>query len=77
VEPIHYAISSVIQIAEFDGSVGSATGYESSFTVRARNVPVLHEVHIGSGAHAPSDPLGVGGVKRLGREAVHLFPSSA
>jgi hypothetical protein len=44
------------------------------FQAGTTDISLLHSVHIGSGAHAVSNPLGV---KWQGREADHLPPSSA
>jgi hypothetical protein len=51
------------------------------FPAGAGNLSLHHRVQNGSGAHAPSYPMGKGalslGVKRPGREADHSPPSNA
>jgi hypothetical protein len=60
-----------------------ATGWTAGarFSVRAKNLSLLHSVQTGSGAHAASYPTSTGcsssRLKRLGREAGHSTPSVA
>jgi hypothetical protein len=72
-----------------DSSVGIATGYGlddqggggSSSPVRVKKFSLLHIVQTGSRVHPTSYKMGTGdsfpGVKRKGREADHLLPTSA
>jgi hypothetical protein len=71
-----------------DSSVGIALGYglddggsRVRFPTEAGNFSLHHRVQNGSGAHPASYPVGTRGsypgVKRPGREADHLPPSSA
>jgi hypothetical protein len=68
-----------------DSAVGIATGYGLDGRRLGDRIPVdfppIRVVHTGSGTHQASYLLGTGalspGVKRPGREAGHLFPTSA
>jgi hypothetical protein len=76
------------QLESRDGSVGIALGYGLDdrgsgvrFPAGAGNISLHHRVQKGSDAHPASYPVGnkgsFPGVKRPGREADHLPPSSA
>jgi hypothetical protein len=60
--------------------IATVTSWTVRFPAEARNVSVLHSVHIGSEAHPVSYPLATGalssGLKPPGREADHSPPSS-